>query len=727
MQTFVVKYDYITQHIPFYQEFYRLLNEGLPLWSWNGFLGLNFYASKIYYLMGDLDAWISVLIHSLNQDIPKTLSILLILKFVVSYTVFFRLTQYWKINPIFMMVLSLFYVFSGWNLMFLEQVMFTSFYSFIPLLFIGLEHYFKTQKSYILILSVALLVSTNFYLFWMISWLFLLYFIFRFLELNEFKLRIFIQVSIKLLLAFILGVGLVSFIWLPGVLHLLESSRNTGLLNTFESWSSLQMNSFLAFTLIPNLRYENGIFKDFYYYFNQVSFYVSLLLILMIHQLFSKGIDKKLKRLTILYLTFFVLLLISPKIGLFFNFSYSLRYTYIHTFFMLYFGALSLKNIDHWTIKTAIISEILLISIFVYLLSYAIPKNYTDLSILTIEIDLLKIGLLLSIAYTFLIILHILRKQKRDQSLWMYLMVGLAIVELSTFSYQNFKSIQGEGLIYAEDQDFINAQNHIKEIDTDFYRIYTNAQPTYENLSYSYDFRSIVTHDTMYQYSLQEFLHITRQYPYIHWGFNLHDFSILQLIGVKYEIVLNDQATYPSGLYMATKLDVSFGPYSIYRYEYETGFTRTYTSYKNTKTLLKTNIEEEDYYVSDVMDKLNQDVYLDLDSIDLSSLSNTASDTHYFEADLLKNNYVEMNILLDQSSIIVLNMPYDKGWTIRDNETKINTFPVQGGFLGILLEPGTHSLTLKFIPDGLISGLSISFVSLILTILYVFKHKLIKQ
>lgn len=727
MQTFVVKYDYITQHIPFYQEFYRLLNEGLPLWSWNGFLGLNFYASKTYYLMGDLYAWLSVFIHTLNQDIPKTLSILVILKFVVSYTTFFKLTQYWKIKPLFMMLLSLFYAFSGWNLMFLEQVMFTSFYSFIPLLFIGLENYFKTQKSYSLILSVALLVSTNFYLFWMISWLFLLYFIFRFLELNEFQLKIFIQTSIKLLLAFIMGVSLVSFIWLPGVLHLLESSRNTGLLNTFESWSTLQINSFLTFTLIPNLRYENGIFKDFYYYFNQVSFYVSILLLLIIPQLFSKGMDKKLKSLTTLYLSLLILLLMSPKMGLFFNFSYSLRYTYLHTFFMLYFGALSLKNIDYWSIKTAIVSQILLVSLFVYLLSYAIPNSYSNLTTLNIEIDLLKLGLLISIAYTFLIFLHILRKQKRDQSLWMYLMVSLAIFELSTFSYQNFKSIQGEGLFYAEDQDFINALNHIKEIDTDFYRIYTNAQPTYENLSYSYDFMSIVTHDTMYQYSLQDFLHITRQYPYIHWGFNLHDYSILQLIGVKYEIVLNDQVTYPSGLYMATRLDESFGPYSIYRYDYETGFARTYTSYKDIASLLTANIEQEDYYVSDVMDKLIQDVYLDLDSIDLTSLSNTASDTHYFEADLLKNNYVELNLQLNQASVVFLNMPYDKGWTIRDNETIINTFPVQGGFLGILLDPGTHPLTLKFMPDGLIGGLTISLVSLLLLILFVLRNAFIKH
>ena len=61
--TFAIKYDWSTQHIPFYQEFYRLIDSGEIGWSWNQFLGINFFASKAYYLVGDPFAWIGYIFY----------------------------------------------------------------------------------------------------------------------------------------------------------------------------------------------------------------------------------------------------------------------------------------------------------------------------------------------------------------------------------------------------------------------------------------------------------------------------------------------------------------------------------------------------------------------------------------------------------------------------------------------------------------------------------------
>ena len=36
--TFIVKYDWNLQHIPFYQEFYRMIDAGEIAWSWNQLL-----------------------------------------------------------------------------------------------------------------------------------------------------------------------------------------------------------------------------------------------------------------------------------------------------------------------------------------------------------------------------------------------------------------------------------------------------------------------------------------------------------------------------------------------------------------------------------------------------------------------------------------------------------------------------------------------------------------
>lgn len=50
---FEIYYDYLGQHIPFYEEFFRLIKSGEIGWSWNNFLGNNFYGSKGYYMIGD--------------------------------------------------------------------------------------------------------------------------------------------------------------------------------------------------------------------------------------------------------------------------------------------------------------------------------------------------------------------------------------------------------------------------------------------------------------------------------------------------------------------------------------------------------------------------------------------------------------------------------------------------------------------------------------------------
>ena len=99
---FVVKYDYVLQHILFYKEFYELLSEGLPAWSWNMFAGINFWGSKAYYLIGDLFVWVGYPIYRWLGNLTYTMFILdMVIKVFIRIETraFFIDTCSFKCNP----------------------------------------------------------------------------------------------------------------------------------------------------------------------------------------------------------------------------------------------------------------------------------------------------------------------------------------------------------------------------------------------------------------------------------------------------------------------------------------------------------------------------------------------------------------------------------------------------------------------------------------------------
>ena len=55
---FLIQSDYVQQYIPFYEEFFRLIDSGPIAWSSNEMFGINFFASKAYYCVGDPFAWL---------------------------------------------------------------------------------------------------------------------------------------------------------------------------------------------------------------------------------------------------------------------------------------------------------------------------------------------------------------------------------------------------------------------------------------------------------------------------------------------------------------------------------------------------------------------------------------------------------------------------------------------------------------------------------------------
>ncbi len=140
-------HDMRHQHYPFFEEFRKLMlswikienfpyvfqGENLPFYSWDLFLGNNFFASKSYYVLGDIYNYI--FLPFLNLDYLDIRLWQTILKFIVAASTMFMSLKKTYTKPLPLIVGSLGYAFSFWAFGYMTHPMLHSFYTLAPLYF----------------------------------------------------------------------------------------------------------------------------------------------------------------------------------------------------------------------------------------------------------------------------------------------------------------------------------------------------------------------------------------------------------------------------------------------------------------------------------------------------------------------------------------------------------------------------------------------------------------
>ena len=94
-----------------------------------------------------------------------------------------------------------------------------------------------------------------------------------------------------------------------------------------------------------------------------------------------------------------------------------------------------------------------------------------------------------------------------------------------------------------------------------------------------------------------------------------------------------------------------------------------------------------------------------------------SSDKYYFETDY------------DTPRMVVLNIPFDKGWSLKDRDTNenITLLMVNGGFNGFVATEGSHKYELTYTTPNLQIGLKITFIGTMFTLLYYVIYELLKE
>lgn len=77
---------------------------------------------------------------------------------------------------------------------------------------------------------------------------------------------------------------------------------------------------------------------------------------------------------------------------------------------------------------------------------------------------------------------------------------------------------------------------------------------------------------------------------------------------------------------------------------------------------------------------------------------------------------------VSEDEMIMLTIPYDKGWKVYDMDNLLETVPVVRGFTGIELGAGHHNIRMVYTPEGYGFGMMITVISWMICIFYFIKY-----
>lgn len=97
-----------------------------------------------------------------------------------------------------------------------------------------------------------------------------------------------------------------------------------------------------------------------------------------------------------------------------------------------------------------------------------------------------------------------------------------------------------------------------------------------------------------------------------------------------------------------------------------------------------------------------------------------------YVVDSYSDTKISGTVTAEKQGIMYTSIPYDKGWEVYVDGVKSKTTSICSGALtGVLVEAGTHEITFKYTPKGLVQGIVISFICLLIFLGLIFRTNII--
>lgn len=690
---------------PYTNEWLRLIRDFIktgefPFYSWYKFLGSDFYSSANIYVTGDVFMPLLLLFKDINYAMLIE-TILLI--YISSFTFHKYLKEFGIKDSIVRMVISVVYSFSGIALLYYSNYMFHRFYAFLPLLFLGVDYAIKKHKYFIFLISVVLLFFSSIYFMFPTS-LFLAFYTLMSLKINDRKILDLdsIKIILKLMIVYIVGFSLTAFLNVPSIYTLLNNNRvGDNWDNTIWWPMKVIIGLFFSHISAPFTLFNN--FSNMFVYGEDghATFYSVYLFSASLPVLFTFFLKLKAKNklyLILLYFFIFTVILFKPFNSIMHGFSIpSLRFIFLYIFVLLIIIAYTLDEYKGSFIQGLIIF-IPLLFIILYL-SYKI--QIWDYSIYNYQINLIYVSIFIAI------IASIVKNRKA-----LYFIIILELI------FSSFLVIYNNNSMFYEYEPSINKEyvEYYQSIDEDvFYRMYVNPKhllPTNTmNLNHSFDlgYFSVMSYDSAYETNLVDFFKLID----VEWNrFNISDPEVLKMLGVKYFIVY-DETELPTNFNFTYMYDLNF--LKVYRLENYRSLGYTYSNFE---LLNNAELGWSDWNTTALINENDWQLISDI-----NNSSNSESITILNRT----NNSLEFEITLGEKQLLFLSIPYNNGWNIYEDNSKMDYIKVNGGFIGIILGEGYHNIHMQFIPVGFKIGTYITigaiFALIVFAIYCYFKNK----
>lgn len=723
--TFIQGHDAERQMHPFYTEmgrlFKQLFNNGtLPFYSWNMFLGTNFYASQTFYVFGEIYGVIGLLFKA-NYF---TLSMILdIFKLIVSGVSMYVLLKKYKFNYKIIIVGSLCYAFSTWTFAFSDHPSFLSFYSFMPLFFAGMESYLQNKKFILFILATTLLLTTNYYYFFTLCCFAPLYFIFRYFMLNLEWKDFFLKV-IKLIGYFLIGVGMGMFLFLPTLIYILDNSRIGEMVASLFYVPQVYYH-LLSSLILPQYPISTISYSTGWYTTDEIFILSSLLITLLLPQVFCIK-NKKVEKASIVIFSILTLIAIFPIAAtIIHGFAEpSFRWTLFAIFILIVLSCYVLDNRQSINKRILVITTISIIVLCICLPILSLITTNPNYKQYLTDIKLfIPIFLSISILIVFTLLIYF-----QPKHLFKILIITILMEtsiyghysitrwkndEINTYSFQEklFSVLQSEDGQFVENLMNLDAKNS-----TQYFRIYVPFTSLFweygYNMPLAYGFQGFMTYQSTYTPSLNKLIEyfpdITRNNE--SWTMNIEDYDLLTFLNMKYAVVTSSDELPKNG-----KFKLITDTYNGWLQVYENNNYRSLgTTYSNIETY------------PDKIDTNSLLTTLYTESTDYDEIRNYLKSTtiHSLENINYEGNYLYGTIESDQQSFMVITLPYDEGWNIKVNGKEVKKYNVNCGFIGIPIESGDNSIEMYFTPQGFKNGCIISVVSGVIFISLVFINRI---
>ena len=707
LESFTLGFDYQNQHLYFYEEFHRLLTSGeAPFWSWNLFLGTNFVGSKTYYLLVDPFAYLTLLFPA--SKLMGALFYITLFKLGVAA---FSMTLFLKelnISSRVRFIPTMMYTFCGWAFLFVEHPMYFTTFALLPLLFFAIERYLNRRTINLVIFSSFILLISNYYLFWSISIFLIFYWPARYFMKENVTLKSFFLDSLKLVGAYILGACMSLFLILPAAIHTMQNTRlaEEGTLLT-KLWRPLKIYLDLIMrAFCPNFDATWDkvlLFNTDDYRTNQLTLYSGAVTYLFVLSYFFNKARYKLKE-TWLWLALYaalILILITPYGGaLMHGFSEpTFRWTLLFIMVNIIISAKYLNEGDFKPVSLVISG--LIMSTLLLVLMFIGSRSYDYLQELQLA-EIKVMGIMIGFILTYVLVLTLIKKTKYQLTL----LASVLMIELTASSIMTLHRYPtgSEDFVLGGKYDQASF-DYLHELDSTLYRTYTPIRPAdyslYRNLSLHYNYPSISTYDSMYQFSIADYLSLIGANP-SYWGFHIIESDRAKMLGVKYYMIAHHELDLVENLDQLTLIK-QFENESLYLDPDSLPMGYTYTHYLSKSEALTLSSTDIDW--------LNT-LILDDEIFNTRPQNIEAGDRDLFKETSHSNNTLNGTITIHHPSYLFFSIPYDEGWKLTLNGEPKAFESVQGGFIGLFLEEGDYNISLTYVPPGFKVGCMISLMAL---------------